>query len=178
MADNEPLLKPLLDEWPEVGFVLKAHGVRGDLCVQPFNQQSESLGDAQRIKIGAKVFELLRSKRSQKFFIVSLAGVADRDAAHALKGEPVMMQRQDLDLGEGEFLLSDLIGLVAYDDNDKRLGVVEGVETGVQDRLVVVAEDEEFQVPLVDALVPSIDVENKRIVLNLPEGLPTIKRET
>lgn len=166
-----------LEEWPEIGFVLKAHGVRGQVCVQTYQKESESLWDARELKVGGKVYELTECKRSQKFFIVGLKGVADRDVAHGLKGKAVGVQRKDLDLDEGEYLLSDLVGLTAYDDQDKRLGVVTSVETGPQDRLVVVSEYEEFQVPLVDELVPHIDFEGKRLVIKLPDGLPTVKRE-
>lgn len=74
---------------------------------------------------------------------------------------------------DGEFLHTDLIGCVVWDeDHDRALGVVRGVqEFGSAPLLEVDAEGREVLVPLARSICREIDVARKIIRAKLPEGL-------
>jgi 16S rRNA processing protein RimM len=105
--------------------------------------------------------------------LVQFAEVTDRAGADLLKGTSFTIEaaeRRDLD--DDEFWPDDLVGCTAVDEAGAPIGVVEEVEFGaVQDRLVVRTDAGRFDVPFVEAIVPTIDLAARVVVLTPPAGL-------
>ena len=76
--------------------------------------------------------------------------------------------RERIELEAGEFLDRDLAGCVLVDPEGATLGTVQRVEHYPGSDMLIVGG---HMVPMVAAFIRSIDVENKRIVAELPEGL-------
>ena len=92
------------------------------------------------------------------------------NAAQALIGATLALDRAAVELQQGEYLDADLVGCVLRDANDADLGAVVAVEHyPSQDMLVVGAS--RTLVPMVAAFVRSIDIAHKRIVVDVPPGL-------
>jgi len=95
--------------------------------------------------------------------ILRLAGSASREDAEALRGEPLLVARDDLPaLEEGEYWAHELEGCLVV-DGERELGVVE--------RLVPLPSCEALEVgerliPLVGDAVRSVDVAARRIEVN------------
>src|SRR5690606_15980344 len=106
-----------------------------------------------------------------------LEGIGDRDAAEALRGSTVEVDREDLELDDGEVLLADLVGCRAVLADGSDWGEVVRVVTGPQDRLVIRHGDIERELPLVDELVTAIDLEAGTIEVAPPEGLPETRAD-
>jgi 16S rRNA processing protein RimM len=106
--------------------------------------------------------------------LVHFEGVDDRTAATELRG---VVLRTRIDLGErpedpDEFYDHHIVGLTVVDPAGVVLGEVAQVVHGAQDLLVVRREGaRDALVPFVQALIPEIDLENGRVVADLPEGL-------
>ena len=80
--------------------------------------------------------------------------------------------RESLD--EDEFLIDELVGLNVYDnDNGDKLGFVIGVSNnGASDLISIKTNSKKvFLVPFVKAIVPVVDIKNKKIMINNLEGL-------
>ena len=105
--------------------------------------------------------------------IVKFAGVNDRDAAELLKGVQLTMEESDLrTLDEGEYWPSQLQGLEVRDPSGTKRGVVLDVITGgAQDRLSIQVPTGRVEVPFVDALVPTVDLEGGFVVVEAVSGL-------
>lgn len=107
--------------------------------------------------------------------IVKFQGVDSIDAAEALRGALICIppeQRQPLE--DGEVYLDDLIGCQATESDTKRhLGVVEDwQDTGAVPLLTIRTQSgSELLVPFAASICEQIDLENKLLVLRLPEGL-------
>ena len=84
---------------------------------------------------------------------------------------PIENLRNNLE--ENEFLVDDLVGVSAFDEKDNFIGKVEFIDKqGSSDLLGIKnAEGKEFLVPFVKALVPIVDLGNKKVVINAIEGL-------
>lgn len=169
-------MKPLL----ELGYVSRAHGIRGEVAVKPFDPASETLLDVPTIILrrrGSEVEETVRIasvRPASKEYLLTFAAVKSREAAEALVGATVLVRREDLSApAEGEFFQGDLIGLTAHDEQGGVLGKVEEVwETGPVPNLVIRAEGkEELVVPFVDEFVPTVELAAGRIVVRPPEYL-------
>lgn len=107
-------------------------------------------------------------------FIVRLSGVIDRNTAEGLVGTRfVVPSTERRSLEDDEWWVEDLIGCAVMDEDGRVLGVVSDVVSGpAQDRLVVERDGGVgFEVPLVEALVPTVDVGARIVTVSLPDGL-------
>lgn len=76
-------------------------------------------------------------------------------------------------LEEDEFLISDLYGLNVYDTDGCSLGVISEVADNPANYILIIKAGSEktYMVPFVKDLVPVVDIQNKKIVINNIEGL-------
>jgi 16S rRNA processing protein RimM len=158
-----------------LGFVARAHGLKGELAIRPFDKDSKSLLSLQRVVLersGDSAEYVVSSARpTPKETLVFLEGVSTREAAEALKGAQVLAFRADLpEPAEGEYFQADLVGLEVVDEAGKPLGRVEEIwETGPVPNLVIRGSAGELVVPFVDDFVPEVDMAKGRLVVRPPE---------
>jgi 16S rRNA processing protein RimM len=95
------------------------------------------------------------------------------DQAQTLSGKDVSVQRDRLpELPEDEYYHFELIGLSVETTEGRHLGLLRAIlETGSNDVYVVDCEGKELLIPAVEDVVCEIDLQNKRMVVDLPEGL-------
>lgn len=161
-----------------VGYVRRAHGIRGDVVIRRL------LEDAEQRLVPGSVFDTDEDPHrtltiesvvaSGTDFRVHFVGIDDRNASETLKGVQLVIDAANRrNLGAGEWWPEDLVGCSAVDVSGATVGeVVEVIFAGVQDRLVVMRPDgARAEVPFVEALVPSVDMEERVVTLDLPEGL-------
>lgn len=98
---------------------------------------------------------------------VAFEEVRTRDVAEPLRGSDVFVT-QPRRLGEREYWPSDLVGLEVRPHGGRIVSVAHGT---AQDRLVVERDDNIFEVPFVDDLVPVVDLVGGFVELNEIEGL-------
>lgn len=160
-----------------MGAILGAHGIKGEVKVKSFTAKPAAI---------AEYGPLLDPKRKRRLelsiagtgdaakaiLIARIAGIADRNAAEALKGVELFVERERLPApaDPDEYYLADLIGLAAFDGKGGKLGDIVSVDNyGAGDLLLVVPETGEgFVVPFAKAFVPVVDVKGGRVVLDLP----------
>jgi 16S rRNA processing protein RimM len=167
-----------------VGQVAGAHGIGGEVRVRV-------LTDDAALLLGAKRFALSRSgpEDPQATEIenqggttgrpgevrLTLRGVADRDAAEALRGTLLLADVADLPLlPDGGHYWHELVGCVVETAAGERVGTVSGLlDTGAAHDVLQVAGDDGKPrlIPMVGALLRSVDVANRRIVLEDIAGL-------
>lgn len=95
-----------------------------------------------------------------KGIVAQLEGCDDRDAAAALVGCDIAIERSQLPrAGTGEFYWADLIGLKVVTLDGVELGVVDHLlETGANDVVVVQGERERL-LPYVDQVIREVDLD-------------------
>ena len=163
-----------------VGRIGRAHGVRGDLFVEPFTDEPEV-----RFAIGAqlitsendarlKTLKVTENKWHSGKLILHFAGVDDRTIAEKLKGTELSADVDPLELPEDpdEFYDHQLVGL-----NVSHLGQIIGqvdqvLHLPAQDLLSVIKSDgSEVLIPFVKQIVPEVDLINRNLVITPPPGL-------
>ena len=163
----------------EVGYVARAHGLKGELAVKTFDAASETLYRVKRLMLRSRGGELkpisvLSARPSAKEVLLTLQGVSQRGAAEALVGSTLLTPREELPpLEDGEFFLGDLLGLTAVDAQGRELGKVQGVQAfgPVPNLVVSLAEGEEMVLPFVEPFVGEVDLEAGQVVVQAPEFL-------
>ena len=106
--------------------------------------------------------------------LAALEGVADVNAAMALKGKIVSIDRSGVVLPEGRHFIADLLGLEVLDaGSGEKLGVVADVLTPPAHEVYVVKGEHEYMIPAVDEFLAETNVEGGYIKVRLIEGMRT-----
>jgi len=169
MADEQS--RPADDGRICVGIVTGAHGVKGLIKVKPFTESPEAVAayGAVETEDGSRRFELEVANRAGKGQIaVRIAGVTDRDAAAALKGQRLYVRRDRLPAPESdEFYHADLIGLAVERSSGANFGTVRGIyDFGAGDVLEITDDSGGLtMVPFTRDAVPEIDLAGRRVVV-------------
>ena len=155
----------------DVGFVLRAHGVRGVIRVR--GRGGADFGAVDAVWLDDERFAVRHASRDKDEWLLTLDGVATREAAEALRGRQVALPRDAVPVADDELLVADLVGCTVVDMAGTTLGEVTGsFDSGAHEVLELRgAGGKEILLPLVDAFLVSIDVAQKRIVYDPPEGL-------
>lgn len=124
-----------------------------------------------RLADGAERDLRVRSARLHKGRpLAAFEGFDDTSAVEALVGATLGLDRAEVVLSTGEYLDADLVGCAIVGVDGAVLGDVVAVEHYPAQDMLVVGSDRAL-VPMVAAFVRSIDVEGKRIIVDLPRGL-------
>ena len=160
-----------------LGTIVRAHGIRGMVRV---HTGSDAIRSLKTVLIGraadaadAKPWRIVMMQPERTEYLVQLEGVVDRNTAEALAGSSLWALREELPApGAGEVYVADLIGCEVFDQAGVLLGqVTETWPSGAHEILVVTSGKREILLPLVDHIVPFVDVVARRIVCDPPEGL-------
>jgi 16S rRNA processing protein RimM len=159
-----------------IGIVTGAHGVKGAVRVKSFTADPADLdaygpvsdaGGTRRF--GLRVIGMVKGS-----VLAEIEGVTDRDAAEALKGLQLHVERDRLPPPEpDEFYHADLIGLRALLADGTSLGRVTGLhDFGAGESVEIIGpKGETMLVPFTRAAVPEIDLTAGTLTIEPPAGL-------
>jgi 16S rRNA processing protein RimM len=105
--------------------------------------------------------------------LIAFEGIDGRIQAEALIGAELFIPKEELpDLEEDTHYWFDLIGMAVYTTEKEYLGRLESIiETGSNDVYVVKDKKREVLIPALESVVVDIDIKQKRMQVELPEGL-------
>lgn len=163
-----------------LGRITGAHGIRGEVVVHSFAAEPKDIAAYGPLsdKVGQRTFKITVVRVTPKGAVIArIGGVADRNAAEALKGTELYVARDKLPQpDDGEFYYADLIGLAAVTPEGAPIGEIVSVQNyGAGDLLEIRPSgtaDTEL-VPFTDAFVPSVDIPGRRAVVILPVEAPS-----
>ena len=150
-------------------------GLRGELKIAPSRIGEDALaaGIDVRAMLADGTSRALRVRAlrlHQGRPLLAFEGIDDANAAQALAGATLFVDRAIVAMGEGEYFDDDLVGCALVDVAGTVLGEVVAVEHyPAQDVLLV--GPRRAMVPLVRAFVRGVDVGARRITVDLPAGL-------
>ncbi len=161
-----------------IGKVVGAHGIKG---TNKFKSFAESLAV---FKPGRSILARDNRNREQTLEVnwvkphtrtplIAFKGVSDRDGAEALIGTDMFIAETELPkLDEDTYYWFELIGLDVYTTEEDYLGRITSIfKTGSNDVYVVKDKNQEVLIPALESVVIDIDLEHKRMRVELPEGL-------
>lgn len=147
-----------------VGVITGAHGVRGQVKIKSFTEFPEDVASYGPVedRSGKRRFALDIAGETRGQLIVRVEGVRDRNAAEALKGTELYIDRDILpEPDEDEFYHSDLIGLAAETMDGAAYGTVRAMhDFGAGDLIeIALAEGGVVLLPFTREVVPEIDLD-------------------
>ena len=161
-----------------IGEIIGTHGVKS---TAKFRSYAESLAVFEpgrpvivRERTGRETSrEINWVKHHRRTPLLSLKGINDRNQAEELLGAEIFIPKAELPSPEdGSFYWFDLIGIAVYTIDGAYLGRIESImETGSNDVYVVQDGKKEVLIPALESVVVQIDIQQKRMQVDLPEGL-------
>ncbi len=161
-----------------IGKVVSTQGNKGEVKVLSL---TDSIG---RFKNLDNIF--LRNKNSQTTLtvekirikkdtiILKLKDIKNIEDAKMIVGSFLEVERKNaVKLSKDAYFIFEIVGLEVYDENDIFLGKVENIiSTGSNDVYMVKRKDkEELFIPAIHDVIKNIDLEKKRITINMVDGL-------
>jgi 16S rRNA processing protein RimM len=154
--------------------IMGAQGLKGAVKVKLFTETPEALPSygPLRDKQG-KIYEITAFRPGKPGeAVISFSGIDGRNAAEALKGTELFVDRAALPAtSEEEFYHTDLIGLEAHDSEGRVLGKVAAVYNyGAGDVIEILrADGDNVLLAFTRETVPTIDIAGGRILVAVPE---------
>lgn len=155
----------------------KAHGLRGEVTVQVL-----TASPGERFVVGATFVTepaeagplMLRSSRDHNgILLLGFEHTDDRSGAESLRGIKLLGDVLEDDDDEDTWYERDLVGLKAVTVGGDDVGEVVALQSRpTQDLLVLrLTDGREALVPFVAAIVPEVDIDGGRVVIDPPAGL-------
>ncbi|UFJ43234.1 ribosome maturation factor RimM [Brevibacillus humidisoli] len=163
-----------------VGKLVNTQGLRGEVRVISTTDFPQ-----ERFKTGSQLYLFhptlrepllltVASWRQHKGFeLLKFAGYDSINDVEKFKGGELKISEDDLmELEEDEYYIHQLVGCEVVTDEGEVLGkIVDVLQPGANDVWVVRGERGEIYLPYIDECIKQVDVENKRVVCHLMEGL-------
>jgi 16S rRNA processing protein RimM len=166
------------DDFLLIGRITSAHGIKGALKVFSFAESPSVFESGRLIHLKGnldreKTFTIQWAKPHARGLLLSLEGIDNRSKAESLIGAELFIEKKSLPaLEEGTYYWFDIVGLSVFTIDDEYIGQVKSIiPTGSNDVYVVQDKNKEILVPALESVVIDIDLDNKRMIVVLPEGL-------
>lgn len=167
-----------MQEYLEVGQIVNTNGLKGLLKVNPFTDDITRFERLKTILVEHKKelleFEIESVRYQKKQVLLKLKGIDTIEEAEKYREDYLKINRnKEEKLPEDTYYIVDLIGLDVYTESGELLGKLDDVfSTGSNDVYVVKnSEGKQILLPAISDVIKNIDLKQKKIVVNLLEGL-------
>ena len=163
-----------------VGKIVNTQGIKGEIRVissTDFPEERFRKGNILYIEVAPN--DLIEVKVSshrlhKNFHLLTFAGLHNINDVEKYKGKMLKINEDQLnDLDEGEFYYHEIIGCEVFTEDGEKLGTIKEIlSPGANDVWVVNRPGEkDLLLPYIEEVVKEIDVENKKVLVHLMEGL-------
>jgi 16S rRNA processing protein RimM len=159
----------------EAGQIVSTHGVRGEVRVQVWCDSPEQFSGFKHLYWDAAGTQPVRFKARphKNMALVKLEGVDTVEAAQVLRGRMLYVDRRDIKLPKGHYLVQDLLGLAVVDaDTGESYGTLTDVsQTGANPVYHVQTPKGEVLIPAIPDIIISVDTKKDILRLRPMKGL-------
>ena len=159
-----------------VGHIAGVHGVKGLVRINSYTEKPMNIGAYGSVtdEGGKRMFELEVQRMAKMQVLARIKGISDRNAAEALRGTNIYVQRDELhQTSDEEFYYGDLEGLCVERVDGDFLGKVVSVQDfGAGGMIEVSLNDcETIFIPFTKEVIVKVDLTAGRLLIDPPQGL-------
>lgn len=163
-------------EFLEAGKIVGTHGVAGMVRIQSWCDSNEFFCKFKKLFLndnGAGEIIVSSAKPHGNVVIAKLKGYDSIDAAETLRNKVVYVNRNQMNLEEGAYLIQDLIGCSVFDiDSGAFLGKISDVsKTGANDVWHIENDGREYLIPKIADIVKLVDIDNEKVMIKPIKGI-------
>ncbi|MEE9216204.1 MAG: ribosome maturation factor RimM [Anaerolineales bacterium] len=159
-----------------VGRIVRPHGIRGELIVEPYSETIRSIeaGSVVFIESLQTPYTILALRSHRNRLILRIDGCEDRDAAEKFRGSELLIPTPAAEpLPDGVYYRWQILGLSVNEEAGRHLGtVVEILETGANDVYIIRGDGtRELLLPAIEDVILEVDLKGGQLLVRLPDGL-------
>jgi 16S rRNA processing protein RimM len=179
-ADREDRRAPTgseaVGELLAVGLVSRAHGIRGEVSVQPLSEVESRFQTGSTVLLGPDGNRRLAVATARKHghrLLVKFEDVDDRDAAESLRGRVLLVPQGDAPpLPEDQYWVHEVVGIEVLTQAGRSVGTIrEVLHNKANDVWLVQSGDQEVLIPALRDVVVEVDPAARRAVIREVPGL-------
>jgi len=168
-----------MDDLVVIARIVKTRGLRGEAVADILTDFPERFEGLENVVVKPLSGGDGRTLKIEKFWfqkgrvILKFAGVDTGEEAEKLRDSDVCVPEQDaVELEDDEFFDWQLAGCAVETIDGTPIGEVsEVMRTGGTEILVVKGDGKEYLIPFAESICTDVDIENKLIRVDPPEGL-------
>ena len=161
-----------MKQYLQAGTIVSTHGVRGAFKVLPWADGPEFLTLFDRVFLKGREYEVEAASIQKTCVLMKLRGIDTMEAAQALRNTVVEVNRDDVELEEGTYFITDLIGLPVLADGQE-IGKVKEILTMPGNDVYVVQGAHSYMIPGVKEFLLETNLVEGFIRVKLIEGMQT-----
>lgn len=159
----------------EIGKIVGTHGVRGMVRIQPWCDSGDFLTDFKYfyLEMGAEKLSVNKITPHGNVVIAAFDGIFTIESAEKLRNKILYIKRDDTNLPEGRYFVSEIIGAKVFDNaTGKLLGILKDVtQTGANDVWHVENGGKEYLVPAIPDVIADVDINSDTVKINVLKGI-------
>ncbi len=166
-----------MQKFLEVGQIVNTFGINGFLKIIPYTDDITRFNRLKTIYIEKdnklEIHYIEQVKYHNKLVLLKLKDV-DMDKAERYKNCYIKIDRKEaVPLKENSFFIVDLIGLEVITINNEFIGNIVEVFSTKSNDVYVVKNDlgKEILIPAIKQVIKQVDLDNKKVIIELIEGL-------
>jgi len=163
-----------------IGKVVATQGNKGEVRIVPLTDFPGRFQNIERIYLVQKgrepiTTEIERARHHKGFVILKIKDYDSISQAEELKDFFIAIPKEErMKLKKDEYYIDEVMGLEVENEEGKRLGKIIDIVRNPGNDVYVVKNDKELWVPAIKEVVKKIDLENKKIVIHMVEGLESL----
>lgn len=145
-----------------VGKVINFFGIKGELKIlSDFDKEELAFKCRMHVLIKEEWLEITSVRKHKNYILIRVNNLNDINLITKYIGFNVYIRKADLNLGDDEYLLDDLIGAKVIDEKNNIGEVIDAYIGPSSSYVKVLYENKEYLIPLVDAYIKKFDKNNK-----------------
>lgn len=150
----------------EIGKVLKAQGIKGEIKIACYLDSAEMLKDIKQVYIGSNSYTVEKCRTDGTFGYFLLRGVSDRNVAEQLRNWTVFCDKDSILLSENRYFVQDLVGCKVLLTDFTEVGTITDVlQYGAAD-VIVCQGKAAVSFPFVKSLRAIVDLSAKTVTVD------------
>ncbi len=165
-------------EFIVIGKVVSTQGNKGEVNVLPLTDSINRFKKLDTVFLGNNhgktIIDIEKIRIRKDMVILKVKDIENIEEAKTIVGSFLEVERKNaVKLSKDTYFIFEIIGLEVYDENNLFLGKVENViSTGSNDVYIVKGKNkQELFIPAIREVVKDINLEKKRITINIVDGL-------
>lgn len=162
-----------------IGDIVNTQGIKGEVRVMPCVDDVKRFELLDRVYIDKKnkitEYQVEKIRYHKQFVLMKLKGIDDMTTAENLLKGSIVKITEDMAIPceEDEYYVRDLYDMAVFTDDGEELGTITDVLfTGANDVYVITPKKgKDILIPAIKQVVLNVDVENKKMIVKLLEGL-------
>lgn len=167
-----------MQEYFEIGQIVNTSGLKGVVKINPFTDDVSKFEDLKKVFIEKNKelieYEIEEVRYHKNQVLIKFKTIDSIEEAEKFRNCYIKIARKDAkELPEDTYYIVDLIGLEVYSNDNVFIGnVIDVFPTGSNDVYVIKRDgNTDLLVPAIKDVIENIDIKNKKMIINLIEGL-------